>query len=181
MPGRGKDSCGGDILIRGPAVTGRQRGSIRVGARASAALFAIAVLAGRPTFADRAPIEVRAVGSLRFGTLVKEPGQPGSVSIDPSSGLRQLEGSVIDLGGDCGSAEFEISGEPGEPFRIFLPSSVALGRGRVVREFVAQPGPVGRLGLDGRAVVKVGGTLELAPQVGSGHNDALFTVGAEYL
>jgi hypothetical protein len=130
---------------------------------------------------ERAPIVVRTVQDLRFGPLAKAPSAPGAVSIDPRSGNRQLTGDVVALGGDYGFAEFELLGEPGAVYQIVLPSGLHLGRGRTIVGLVAHPGLAGTFGVDGKATVQVGGTLELAPVVECGRHDALFTISVEYL
>jgi hypothetical protein len=141
----------------------------------------LAVPAGVSNSAERAPIEVRTVQDLRFGQLAKASSAPGAVRIDPRTGDRQLSGDVYGLGGDYGFAEFELLGEPGAEYQIVLPSRFHLGGGRTIVELVAHPGLTGTFELDGRTTVRVGGTLDLAPVIESGHHDVLFTVCVEYL
>ena len=141
----------------------------------------LAVPAGASDSVERTPIEVRTVQDLRFGQLAQASAAPGMVRIDPRTGERQLSGEVYGLGGDYGFAEFELLGEPGAKYQIVLPSRLHLGGGRTIVDLVAHPGLTGTFEINGRATVQVGGTLELAPVIESGHHDALFTVCVEYL
>ena len=145
------------------------------------ALLALGALICDPCLAERKPIAVQTLQDLRFGRLVKEPARSGVVLVDPADGVRLFSGGVYDLDGDYGPAEFEISGEPGATFRITPPGGLSLGSGCRVVAVTVDPGLVGTLGANGKAIVRLGGKLELRPNSAHGMQKAVLTVQAEYL
>jgi hypothetical protein len=127
------------------------------------------------------PLMVRQVEALAFGRVTVRK-EMGFVTIDPKTGAKRVRGAG-DLGGQHAVAEFMVRGEPGRRFRITLPEVVPV-RGRAMRrarlqDFRSEPAEAGRLGADGKAVLRVGATLRL-PADAHGKFDQPFDIFVDY-
>ena len=134
------------------------------------------------------PLQVRAAATLEFGRCLV-PGSESLVSLDPASGARKVDkgnpGILIGKGGAPG--RFQIEGEPLEKVSIELPAPTQKwflrGPGEPVEifNFRTDPAPEG-LYLDaaGNGALRVGATLRLNRNQGSGTYEGYYTVVFNY-
>ena len=126
-------------------------------------------------------LTVKQVKPLAFGRVTTR-GETGFITVDPETGAKEVR-AATDLGGEHAVAEFLVRGEPERPFRITLPKMVRV-RGREMKgarlqDFRSVPAETGRLGADGRAIVRVGATLRL-PAEARGKFDESFELFVDY-
>lgn len=72
------------------------------------------------------PLRIEIVTHLDFSRLALLDRAGGEVSIDPSSGHRQMNGGITDLGGLSLNGEGRLEGEPGRLVRVMLPERIIL-------------------------------------------------------
>lgn len=125
-----------------------------------------------------APLTVRQIDPLQFGTLAVGHGQSGAVTVDPASGAVTYSGA---LGSACPSsaicaatpALFLVNGEEGRTYRIEAPQGITAyhsgsGYGLPVADIAvavensAGSATRGTLDEEGRDRFRVGGTLQVA-------------------
>lgn len=112
-----------------------------------------------------APLAVEIGSGLDFDRVAVGAPGGGSVSIDPVSRSRVVQGSLADLGGLVMTGSATVRGEPGRAVRVGLPGQVSLrspGGGdarvsRLVTDLPAAP----RLGPDGSLSFSFGGRLDV--------------------
>lgn len=118
-----------------------------------------------------APLALEIGSGLDFDRVAFAPGG-GSVSIDPVSRSRRVEGALFDLGGLVMIGSATVRGEAGRAVRIGLPQDVSLRNAsgtdarisRLVTDLPAAP----RLGPDGTLRFSFGGRLDVT---GEGDGD----------
>lgn len=119
-----------------------------------------------------APLSVEIGSGLDFDRVAATGSGGGSVSIDPVSRSRRIDGALSDLGGLVMTGTAMVRGEAGRVVRITLPAEVLLrsagGPGarisRLVTDLPASP----RLGADGVLRFSFGGRLDVT---GDGDGD----------
>ncbi len=138
-------------------------------------------------------LEVNHLQKLQFGKFTMNRGARAIVTIDPASGNKTVTGAH-DSGGRYGPAEFEIKGEPNMEFVVTFPGEMTLsgsqGGGLRVSKFTGSfvearnqqrtSRTIGKLGQDGRAVLLVGGTLQIPPNHEPGDMSGGVNINVEY-
>lgn len=71
------------------------------------------------------PIDVEIRSQLDFSRAVASSGG-GVVKVDPVTGARQVSGNVVDLGGTAFAGSAIVTGEPGRPVRIDMPTKIVM-------------------------------------------------------
>ena len=138
---------------------------------------------GTATASVVAPITVRQVESLRFGTVATGD-TGGTLTLSPTNGATSVTGSLRSLcpsGSSCtaNAGIFAVRGEAGRSYRIAAPAQALAGRTggggaltvsaiTIATQSVPGPGPRGILDDAGTDRFKVGGTLEVAPGTAAG-------------
>ncbi len=137
-------------------------------------------------------LTIRALHSLKFGKVT--PTAPGGIDviIDPATGEKTVING-LNLGGSFGPAEYEVEGEPRKRIVVTLPTQIRLSQskdGLRVRDIhgIVAEGPSefrgdqlrGRLGVDGKASIRIGGTLGIRTGRVSGKHQGQSTVFVEY-
>jgi Domain of unknown function (DUF4402) len=134
------------------------------------------------------------LNKLQFGKVVAGGGDQGAVTINPENGNKTVTG-VFDGGGRHGPAEYLIEGEPGHKIRVNFPADILLagsgGQASTVSRFTgyfangwtlkSETWVVGKLGLDGKAVIQVGGTVSIPPNHAPGELAAQTDIFVDYL
>jgi hypothetical protein len=139
----------------------------------------------QPVVPVRQELRVRQLQAIEFGVFSGERGG-GSITVSPT-GSRSVRGNVSIVGaGGGGPAEFEILGQPGEIVTIYLPERAILSRNSGNAEAVItnlKVSPEGSITLDsqGRARIKVGGTLQVPGVISSGSYNGSFDLDVRYL
>lgn len=112
-----------------------------------------------------APLAVEIGSALDFDRVAVSAPGGGSVSIDPVSRVRMVEGALADLGGLVMTGSATVRGEPGRAVRIGLPREVSLhgtgGSGARITRLVTDLPNAPRLGSDGSLRFAFGGTLDV--------------------
>lgn len=107
----------------------------------------------------------------------------GEVELDPVTGARRLRGAVTDLGGFAVTGRVIVTGDPGAPVRVILPTSVDLqgdnGRSARVVGLATDLSAAPRLGADGRLQFRFGGRLQVEAG-GAGDYRGRIPVTVEY-
>lgn len=133
----------------------------------------------------RQEIRVRQLQPIEFGSFSSE-GSGGGITIGPNGG-RRVQGNISTVGfGGTGAAEFEILGHPDEMVIIYLPDRVNLSKNSGSADVVITNltiAPEGTITLDqqGRARVKVGGTLMVPGNMSPGSYNGMFDLDVRYL
>ncbi len=132
----------------------------------------------------RIDIAVRQLSPIAFGTFASSD-NGGTVTIEATSGARITTGAISTLsGGDYGQAEFLIIGQPGEEILVSPPNSVTLGTpgggDMVITDFKIMPAEILTIDRDGRAKIKIGGTLKVPGNAAYGSYSSIFTVAVRY-
>lgn len=130
-----------------------------------------------------APLSVEIGSGLDFDRVAPTAPGGGSVSIDPVSRSRRIEGGLSDLGGLVMTGTATVRGEAGRAVRVALPGEVLLrsasGPGarisRLVTDLPASP----RLGPDGVLRFSFGGRLEVSGE-GEGDYRGRIAIVVEY-
>ncbi len=135
---------------------------------------------------DPNPLQVQRLSDLDFGRTAKLGVQSGSVTIDAESGDITAEGGVVFLGGGAHRAKFEITGLPGSPVSVYLPSQLRIfsdqgnGASVRVRKWRYDIDNDGIIAADGKAIVWVGATLLVGKTTPPGHYTGVFQLQATY-
>ncbi|MBK9002596.1 MAG: DUF4402 domain-containing protein [Sphingomonadales bacterium] len=129
------------------------------------------------------PLHIEIRSSLDFSRATSTGASGGSIAIDPDSGARTVSGDVLDLGGSPFAGSAVVTGEPGRPVRIEMPSTIRLssatgGSVEIVRLRTNLP-PAPRLDMYGRLEFAFGGDLLLKGNV-SGQFRGRIPITAEY-
>jgi len=134
---------------------------------------------------QRKPIVVRQILSIEFGTFASNDGG-GSITVSPS-GARIPSGNISVIGSSGGgAAEFEITGQAEEIVTIYLPDRVNLNKSSgsgnaVITNLISTPADTVTLDSQGRARVKVGGTLRMPGNITPGSYSGTFDIDVRYL
>ena len=153
------------------------------------ALFALA--AGAPALAQEAdadagalivaPLEIKNVQDLYFGTIAPSVDQADTVAVAPD-GSRDCGPALTCLSTDHTAAGFVVRGEADEIYTISLPREIRItnnkGETMVINDVVGSK-PSGQL-LKGEDSFTVGGTLAVAARQAAGRYNGTFTVAVEY-
>lgn len=120
-----------------------------------------------PPAGTRAPTPLAVeIGSGLDFDRVAGTANGGSVSIDPVSRSRIVEGGLSDLGGLVMTGSATVRGEPGRAVRVSLPTQVLLrgggGSGARISSLVTDLPRAPRLGPDGALHFAFGGRLDVA-------------------
>jgi Domain of unknown function (DUF4402) len=107
---------------------------VNVGVKTIAILFGAAMLLGagspRDPFAMNgsadAPLNVEIRTQLDFSRAASGGSGGGQISIDPSSGARNVAGDVVDLGGSALAGSAIVTGAPGRTVRIEMPFTIRM-------------------------------------------------------
>lgn len=133
----------------------------------------------------RANLVARQLTPIEFGTFASEFAG-GAVTITPQN-ARIPSGSVALVNsGSYGAAEYEIIGNPEEMVIIYLPDRVNLNRNAggsesVITNLTIYPSETITLDGNGRARVRVGGTLRVSGGVSPGPYNGNFDLDVRYL
>ncbi len=150
--------------------------------------FSDAAIAGRlsTNAQEPYPLQVQRLSDLDFGRTAKLGVRSGSVTIDAESGDITAEGGLVFLGGGAHRAKFEITGLPGSPVSIYLPSQLRIfsdqgnGTSVRVRKFRYEIENNGIIAADGKTIVWVGATLIVGRTTPPGHYRGFFQLQATY-
>lgn len=119
-----------------------------------------------------APLALEIGSGLDFDRVAVGASGGGSVSIDPVSRSRMVEGGLADLGGLVMTGSATVRGEPGRTVRIGLPGQVSLrsasGADARISRLVTDLPNAPRLGPDGTLSFSFGGRLDVT---GEGDGD----------
>ena len=111
----------------------------------------------------RVPLKLEITSGLQFSRLALSRDGWGSVSIDPATGSKEMEGNVQDLGGRVFEGKARITGEPLRAVRIDLPPKVWLrapdGSKAELIDMRTDLGSFPTLDATGNLEFKFGGTL----------------------
>jgi len=72
------------------------------------------------------PIEIEVEASLDFSRVAQVGGQGGTVTVDPLTGVRSINGGLTDLGGGVLRGQVHVTGDPLRPIRVILPARISL-------------------------------------------------------
>ena len=129
------------------------------------------------------PITITLLQNLDFG-IVGTTVNPGTVVVDPATGLKTVTGGALDLGGVHTSAIFTVTGEKNSTFTIILPSQITIvapgGGTAVVNAFTSSPSSVGLFNQQGQATLTVGASLNVSSVTAQGAYTAPFSVTVAY-
>lgn len=141
--------------------------------RAPAAVIAaitILQLTPSPVLSQGRPLKATLMQNLDFGIIGATTGS-GTVTIQPG-GAKILSAGIMDLGGVSAPAIFLVQGEKYQAFTISLPGSATItlpgGISAVLTNFESTPSLIGTLDNRGQAIVTVGATLNVTPQLWEG-------------
>jgi hypothetical protein len=135
---------------------------------------------------ERTPIKITELHGLSFGQAMLSGKTGGTVTISPTSGTIATSGTVTKTTGMWQAAEFEVRGQPEEYFAIVLPSTLPLrsrnlsGTPPTLTNIVSEPAGTGRFGADGKARIKVGGTLNFPQSTGNRDLRAELEIQVDY-
>jgi len=110
---------------------------------------------------------------LKFGEVASDLTGSGTVIIDAISNSRSVTGAIFDFGGSWSRGKFKIEGEKDAYVNITLPSSVVVESRTgsytmtLTNLNMNQTNPV-KLSEDGKKTVRIGGTLQVAPNQHAG-------------
>lgn len=129
------------------------------------------------------PVTIALLQNLDFG-IVGTTVNPGTVVIDPATGLKTVTGGALNLGGVHTPAIFDVTGEKNSTFTIVLPSQITIvapgGGTAVVNAFTSSPSSVGLFNQQGQGSVTVGATLNVSSVTAEGAYTAPFSVTVAY-
>lgn len=137
------------------------------------------------------PIVVTKNTDLSFGGIIRPLAGSGTVTIDPATGDRTVDGNAAGLGSGQGGAPtqatFTVGGEGGQTFSISVPANVTMTRDGGSETLVATLTPTATsgtlsnsLGANGAASFGVGGVLPVTNATVSGSYAGAFVVTVEY-
>ena len=89
------------------------------------------ILCDAPASSDAAPkreppLEIEITTSLAFSRMALTGRGEASAAIDPQTGSRRIGGGMVDLGGVTVQGRGRITGAPGRPVRVDLPSTIVM-------------------------------------------------------
>lgn len=135
------------------------------------------------------PIVLSKAADLEFGTVVRPVTGSGSVTVDPSTGARQLsgQGGLLPAGSTPSQAAFDVGGEGGQAFSITVPESMTMIRSGGAETIVVALTPSATSGVlsgppggTGAATFGVGGQLPMSDTTASGSYAGNFAVTVAY-
>ncbi len=128
-----------------------------------------------------APLEIRNISSLYFGTVAPSLTQGDNVVVTPA-GDKKCGAALTCLTADHTAAAFDVNGETDIAYTISLPDSIAItndkGDGMKVFAFTGSKNN-GRLVM-GADSFTVGGTLDVGVRQAAGKYTGRFIVAVEY-
>jgi hypothetical protein len=129
------------------------------------------------------PLNVEIRTQLDFSKAATGSSNGGSISIDPTSGSRQVAGDIVDLGGSALAGSAVITGEPGRSIRVDLPLSIRMSgsNGGVIEisNLRTNLPPNAKLDGFGRLEFSFGGDLEIKGSI-AGTFRGRIPITAEY-
>ena len=130
------------------------------------------------------PLSVVKTADLDFGTLVAGA-TSGSVTINPTSGVRSVAGGTSAAGGSPQPATFVANGVINRVYIVSLPAGATLSNGAgstmAITNFILDGPTLQLFGTGGIATVKVGGVLAVGANQVPGDYAGTFTVTLIYL
>ncbi len=137
------------------------------------------------------PIVLSKNTDLSFGTVVRPITGSGTITVDPATGDRTVDGAAAGInpgsGGAAARATFTVGGEGGQAFSISVPPDVTMTRSGGAETMVATLNPTATtgalsnsLGNNGSATFGVGGVLAVTSATTSGAYSGSFVVTVQY-
>ncbi len=147
-------------------------------------VFAVPLLlAATPGEPREIPISIDITTQLDFSRAALTGKGGGNIALDPGSGMKHIEGSLIDLGGYGLSGAAIVHGEPGRGVRIDLPDTIKMtsssGGSIDVTDLRTNLSPAPRLDSFGQLHFSFGGKLQVNGNV-SGTFRGRIPITAEY-
>ncbi|MEH6791013.1 DUF4402 domain-containing protein [Parasphingorhabdus sp.] len=140
-------------------------------------------ISGRDAGTSDIPLRIEITTDLDFSRLAVLGSGGGRVIIDPTSGDRQIRGSIANLGGIALHGEGRLTGEPGRNVRIFLPQRIQLsapnGAVAELERLETNLPELARLDQTGRLNFAFGGELSVRGDA-SGQFRGRIAITAEY-
>ncbi len=121
--------------------------------------------------AERAgkPLKISVTSKLNFSRLALTGQGSAQVAVDPESGMRNINGEIIGLGGYPAAAEVLLIGEAGRNVRIDLPSKISMhsstGGAISIVDIRTTLGPSPKLDSNGQLKFSFGGRLQLSGNI----------------
>ena len=150
---------------------------IAVGAVAVAGVAALSV-----PDVQAEPIGIGKTADLKFGTIVPDNVNPGTVTISPA-GTRTCDAALTCFGGPVSAAAFSVTGDASAVYVITLPGSSSVtsgGNSMTVDTLADSKGGTSTLDGAGADSFSVGATLNLGAGQVPGAYAGTFTVTVEY-
>ena len=120
-------------------------------------------LSGTITDKSEIPLQIEITANLDFSRMALLSSNGGVVSIDPTSGARQISGNIANLGGMALHGEGRLTGEPGRSVRVSLPERIQLsaanGSTAELEKLETNLPPMARLDQAGRLIFAFGGYM----------------------
>ncbi len=133
--------------------------------------------------AAETPLRIEVETALDFSRVALASDDGGEVAVDPRSGGRKVGGGLVDLGGIALRGAVRLTGEPGRPVRIDLPSRIEMrsstGAIAHIYDLETDLSSDPALGPDGKLSFAFGGKLSLKGAV-SGSFRGSIPITAEY-
>ena len=130
-----------------------------------------------------APLSIEITTKLDFSRAALPASGGGEIEIDPQSGIKQVHGGIVNLGGPALAGTATVTGEPGRAVRIDMPSNAHMTSpaGGTIEISGLRTSLVGGSRLDsaGRLEFSFGGTLIVRGNV-SGTFRARIPITAQY-
>ncbi len=129
------------------------------------------------------PLQIEITANLDFSRMALLGSNGGEVSIDPTSGARQISGSIANLGGMALHGEGRLTGEPGRSVRVSLPERIQLssanGSIAELEKLETNLPAMARLDQAGRLIFSFGGKLRVRGDA-SGQFRGRIAITADY-
>lgn len=129
------------------------------------------------------PIEIEVEASLDFSRVAQIGGQGGTVTVDPLTGVRRVNGGLTDLGGGVLRGQVHVMGDPFRPIRVILPARISLsaadGSSVEVNNIRTNLPPNAALGRDGTLHFDFGGQLNIGRASGGNYHGRI-PISVEY-
>jgi hypothetical protein len=129
------------------------------------------------------PLQIEITANLDFSRMAMLGSNGGVVSMDPVSGVRQISGSIANLGGMALHGEGRLTGEPGRNVRVSLPDRIQLsaanGSTAELEKLETNLPAMARLDQTGRLVFAFGGKLRVRGDA-SGQFRGRIAITADY-
>jgi hypothetical protein len=130
--------------------------------------------AAASTAAAPKPIEIEVEAALDFSRVAQVGGQGGTVTVDPLTGVRSVNGGLTDLGGGVLRGQVHVTGEPMRPIRVILPGRITLsaadGSSVEVNNIRTSLPPSAALTRDGTLNFEFGGQLNVGRASGGNYH-----------